>query len=186
MKLFEKIRTFKESLIYAYHEITRDRDTARVLLDNAILIRDRYKLLSTVATEISKGIYTIIDCFSRYEETKDSDLVKTLLAASGFLKNYITVSRQKGDDPEKYTLSYLLEYNRSHGEAYDGISEIFLGISDHINTHIELIKEKIGRRDFAAAIRQYSYMCECVTEECACLGINDPKFLDINLDKYNS
>lgn len=173
-------------MISAYREITRDRDTALALLYDAILIRDRYKLLSISATEISKGINTIIDCFSRYEEAKDSDLVKTLLAASGFLDNYITVSRQKGEDPEKYALSYLLEYNRSNGEAYNGISDIFLLASGHINTHIELIKEKIGRRDFAAAIRQYSYMRKCVTEKCAGLGLNDPKFLDINLDKYNS
>ena len=189
MKLFEKIRTFKEALISAYRVITRDRDTAQALLENAILLRDKYGRLSNAATWVSRGTERILDEFSREREAEDSEFYITLSHARQFLSYFITVKKlaqsepddkadqsDKTNDQDDHTVSYLFEYNTLKGDAYSGVADMFKTISGRINTHVRLIEEKIGRRDFSAAVKQYYYMKENVIKLCRDMGINEPEF----------
>lgn len=183
MKPFDKIKIFKDAVVSAYREMNADRDLAESLLETAILIPDRYKLLAKLCKETADGITRIRDMFSDVGERPDDfDLQKTLRQASTVLGHYFTVA--KGENSSGVT--FIPTYDAYKGRAYSGISDLFEKLAGDIKVHIDLMRIKIRGRNFGGAIRQYAAMTEWVESRCKDLGMYPPEFSKVNLDKYKN
>lgn len=183
MKHFEKIRIFKDAVVSAYKEMNADRDLAESLLETAIQIQDKYKLLAKLCKATAEGITQIRDMFSKVREVPDNfDLQKTLREARLVLGDYFTVV--KGE--KSSCVTFIPTYNAYKGRAYSGISEMFEDLASDIRVHTDLMRSKIRCRDFKGAISQYAEMTEWVKSRCMDLGLEIPEFSELNLDKYKN
>ena len=183
MKHFDKIRIFKDAVVSAYKEMNADRDLAESLLETAIQIQDRYKLLAELCKSTAEGITRIRDMFSEVREVPDNfDLQKTLRETSLVLGHYFTVV--KGEKLSGVT--FIPTYDAYKGRAYSGISDLFEDLASDIRVHTDLMRSKIRDRNFRGAIRQYAEMTEFVKSRCMILGLEIPEFTELNLDKYKN
>ncbi len=184
MKITEKIKIFKDAVVSAYKEMNADRDLAESLLKNAVLIQDKYRLLSELCKNTAGGLYTIRDQFDEAMESSSSILSKTLTNTITVLRDWVTVKPVECADDK--LISYLFYYDTRQGASYTGISEIFYRLSDFMRVNVSLMKEKIGKRNFCGAIRQYIAMKESMKFRCEENGIKQPLFSELNLDKYKN
>lgn len=183
MRIIEKFKVFLDATKIALKTINTDRDLAIELLTNAELIKDKYFLLSSLCKNTADGITQIRDMFSDVREAPDDfDLQKTLREASTVLGNYFTVVET--DNPELVT--FIPTYDAYTGRAYSGISDMFEHLACDIRVHTDLMRSKIGSRDFRGAIRQYAAMTKWVKSRCMDLGLKMPEFSKVNLDKYKN
>lgn len=183
MRITEKIKILKDAVVSAYREINADRDLAESLLETAILIQDRYKLLAKLCKETAEGITRIRDTFSEIGERPDNfDLQKTLRQASTVLGHYFTVVKVENSS----SVTFIPTYDAYKGRAYSGISDLFEHLAGDIRVHTDLMRSKIKFRDFRGAIRQYAAMTEWVESRCKDLGLYAPEFSKVNLDKYKN
>lgn len=183
MKHFEKLKIFKDAAVSAYKKLNADRDTAELLLENAVLIQDRYKLLAKLCKTVAEGLWTVRDEFSGADEASGSCLSRTLTNTITVLDDYVTVKPVECDGGRKL-VSYLFCYDTGQGSAYEGICEIFDRVENFLDVNITLMKEKIEKRNFCGAIRQYIVLRDMVKSRCEENGIKIPQFSEINLDKY--
>lgn len=184
MKLFEKIRIFKDAAVSAYKEMNADRDLAIYLSETATLLKEKYLNIARLCKSTADGITTVRDQFEG-QFSRRSLLATTLTNAITLLRDYVTV--KKGEDPVDPSLvSYLLTYDTSLGSAFNGVYQIFERLSNTVSIHANLIQEKIKSRNFKGAIRQYARMKETLYEECTLLGVKRPPIRKVNLDKYKN
>lgn len=185
MRITEKIKAFRDAVAEALKKINEDRDLATDLLENAVLIRDKYRLCSELCKNTAEGLCTIRDQFDEAAESSSSSLSKTLTNTITVLRDWVTVKPVESSDSSNL-VSYLFYYDTSQGASYTGISEIFYRLAYFIDVNISLMKEKMKKRNFSGAIRQYIVMRDIVKGRCEENGIKQPSFPRLNLDKYKN
>lgn len=183
MKPFEKIKIFKDAVVSAYKEMNADRDLAESLLETAIQIQDKYKLLAELCKVTAEGITQIRDMFSKDREAPDKfALQKTLREASNVIGHLFTAVKSYNPD----MVTFVPIYDEFKGHAYSGMTDMFNHLASDIQVHIDLMRMKIRGRNFRGAIRQYAAMTELVKSRCMDLGLEIPVFSKLNLDKYKN
>jgi hypothetical protein len=101
------------------------------------------------------------------------------------LRDWVTVKQVECSTGRKL-VSYLFCYDTRQGESYTGMSEIFYRLTEFMDVNISLMKEKIKKRNFCGAIRQYIVMRDAVKSRCEENGIKSPSFTTLDLDKYKN
>ena len=169
-----KLSAFRIALRDAYKKVNEDRDLAEKCLASTESIIEKYDLLAKLCETVGEGIQEIYDQIIGLPE------LKTKMKEVRSSMTYLTVQHLKD------TKEYLPEYNVYKGNAFEGFVGLFKYINHDNRIHLNIIKEKIEKKDYTGAIIQYKAMKNTCTKTCDLAGIIRPAFIgDDILDKYN-